>query len=635
MNAKDAISDTSLIRLLCLMTTSVLAFSSTLPGETQEKISIKSADDLPKHTYKIEGTVSSLVQSEEQLNGFVEQVRTDIQADLDTYDIQDSTALRDLYESLMSIAMLEGRYDDALAYIPVMRHLEDKESKRLLLGLVFESIATARWQPGTDDAPSHESFKAVCLQKLSAVPWAKVGDQIEASKGRIEMMSQEMITGLVKAQLDPFVAHTGDVSADVAKNIINMAVALRIYMPIREDLISVYGTVIERHRTTKEDIWAERSVTLSADQDLTPVTVAVWDTGTDTTQFPGQLFTNPGETLDGQDNDQNGFVDDVHGIAFDLECNRTPQLLFPVDQLHSDPDSIFEHFKGFLDMRAAIDSPEASAFRQVLAGLKPDGVQNLIEDLTLYAAHMHGTHVAGIMVAGNPFARILVARLTADHRVIGQKPTVESSEKLAAAFRDTIDYFRRHEVRIVNMSWHLERQSIESGLEAHGVGESPAERAEMARTLFKTPRDALYTAMAGAPEILFINAAGNSDNDIEFADWIPSGFDLHNLLVVGAVDQAGDPTAFTSFGKTVNVYANGFEVSSCVPGGKQLKGSGTSMSSPNVANLAAKILALRPQLDPAQVIEFIKRGADSKRVGSRTILLINPKKTIELLSWQR
>ena len=92
-------------------------------------------------------------------------------------------------------------------------------------------------------------------------------------------------------------------------------------------------------------------------------------------------------------------------------------------------------------------------------------------------------------------------------------------------------------------------------------------------------------------------------------------------------NQAGEPTGFTSFGQTVQVYANGFEVDSVVPGGKRMKLSGTSMASPNVANLAAKLLALDPTLKPAQVIERIKRGAD--RVdGQRPMLLINPKRTL-------
>ena len=64
------------------------------------------------------------------------------------------------------------------------------------------------------------------------------------------------------------------------------------------------------------------------------------------------------------------------------------------------------------------------------------------------------------------------------------------------------------------------------------------------------------------------------------------------------MDKAGDEASFTSYGPTVVVDANGYEVESYIPGGDRLKMSGTSMASPNVANLAAKILAVNPKLTP-------------------------------------
>jgi subtilisin family serine protease len=136
--------------------------------------------------------------------------------------------------------------------------------------------------------------------------------------------------------------------------------------------------------------------------------------------------------------------------------------------------------------------------------------------------------------------------------------------------------------------------------------------------------------MADAKNILFVTAAGNSDNDVEFDQMIPSSFDLPNLLTVGAVDQAGDPTGFTSQGKNVRLYANGFEVESYVPGGGRMAASGTSMSSPAVVNLAAKVLAVEPLMTPQAVIALIMEGA-TPREGDEDFLLLNPKNTMNLL----
>ena len=185
-------------------------------------------------------------------------------------------------------------------------------------------------------------------------------------------------------------------------------------------------------------------------------------------------------------------------------------------------------------------------------------------------------------------------------------------------------------VRVCNMSWGGSRQHIESALEMKGVGKTPEERAELSRQIFKIQKDALEQAMKDAPEILFIAAAGNSDNDNTFSELIPSGLNVPNMITIGAVDQGGKPTGFTTFGKNVTLYANGFEVNSYIPGGQKMKFSGTSMAAPNTANLAAKLLALNPSLTTDQVVELIRRGAEPME-GYEGRYVINPKKSLSLV----
>ena len=75
---------------------------------------------------------------------------------------------------------------------------------------------------------------------------------------------------------------------------------------------------------------------------------------------------------------------------------------------------------------------------------------------------------------------------------------------------------------------------------------------------------------------------GFLSEDAEFAEDMPASFELPNVLTAAAVDRAGDETGFTSFGPSVDVHANGFEVVSYIPGGETMPLSGTSMSAPNV-----------------------------------------------------
>ena len=253
-----------------------------------------------------------------------------------------------------------------------------------------------------------------------------------------------------------------------------------------------------------------------------------------------------------------------------------------------------------------------------------------MEDLGLFGNYSHGTHVAGIAVAGNPFARVLTARITFDYHAIPEKPTVEQAQKNAAAAQATVDYFKANNVRVVNMSWGGSLKDVEEALEANGAGKDAKDRAGMAREIFQIEKLGLTKALASAPGILFIAAAGNSNNDAEFDEMIPSAIRLPNLITVAAVDKAGDQAPFTSFGPTVIGYANGYEVESYIPGGEKMKFSGTSMAAPQTANLAGKLYAIDPSLTPGETISLIRRGSDASPSDPR-IKLINPKRTVELL----
>ena len=176
------------------------------------------------------------------------------------------------------------------------------------------------------------------------------------------------------------------------------------------------------------------------------------------------------------------------------------------------------------------------------------------------------------------------------------------------------------------MSWGGSVGDFESDLEKCGIGKSADERKALAREYFEIQKGALTKAFSSAPDILFVTAAGNSNNDASFVEFVPSGISLPNLLTVGAVDSAGEEAPFTSYGPTVKVHANGYQVESFLPGGSRVPLSGTSMASPQVANLAGKLLAVNPRLTPTELIRIIVETADRSADGRRN--LVNPKKAI-------
>lgn len=600
------------------------------------KTKIENLDDLPRFSYPVEGSVVGIITSDEAFNEFAAKVRADIESVLAEYEIDDAATLQGYHRVLSRLDLMSGDYEASLAHLEKIRELESKEAAKLMTGLFARAWVAARNEvdPDADFEAFAASFAAHLETSAQALPWDVVQDNIKESKGRAEIFSENLILGVAKSQIDPAVAASGEVSSDLVSSVVGLRYALTTTVSLKNEVIDVYGRLISANKVEKANIWLTRKYILGVDEGQQPITIGIWDSGTDVSVFEGQLWVNPSETVNGEDSDSNGFVDDINGIAHDKDGNPSPFLLHPLGDMAGRVDEAMGYTKGFMDLTSSIDSDEATEIKKHLGSIEPDQVNDFIEELAFAALHMHGTHVAGIAVEDNPFARIMVARLSFDYHNPPKPLTLETAKQTATSYKRTVRYFRKYGVRVVNMSWGWSLKEIESMLEANGAGETPEERAKLTREIFDILSDGLHRAMADAKNILFVTAAGNSDNDVEFDQMIPSSFDLPNLLTVGAVDQAGDPTGFTSQGENVRLYANGFEVDSYVPGGGRMAASGTSMSSPAVVNLAAKILAVEPLMTPQAVIALIMEGA-TPREGDEDFRLLHPKDTMTILDSMR
>jgi subtilisin family serine protease len=199
---------------------------------------------------------------------------------------------------------------------------------------------------------------------------------------------------------------------------------------------------------------------------------------------------------------------------------------------------------------------------------------------------------------------------------------------MAANFRGIGVFCQNQQVRVVNMSWGDDLHEFEVWLARTKVGQDADQRKEEATKLFAIWKQAIYDTIKSAASTLFVTSAGNSDSDAGFLQDVPASLELPNLITVGATNQAGDATTFTSYGKTVIIYADGFHVDSYIPGGRRVKFSGTSMASPAVANLAAKLFAIDPTLTPERVRALILDGSALSEDGRRK--LMNEQRSVEL-----
>jgi len=604
---------------------------SVTPVLSQQKKVIKSQDDVPRFTYELPTSASAVFASKESMDALVVKLQADYEKMLQEYDIQDKTLLKGIYGTLKNIDLYNEQYEKGLKKVKKIRELQEKPSDRLMSGLSNMAYLKALQETNhVKNERFHEKFKQYFSESVNQLPWDVVQDDVESTKGSLEIYSENLVLGIIKERIDPGVVKTGKISDDNASTLVNMNYIVNHVLPVKHEMISVYESYIAANKVEKADIWADRDLDISKESNLSPVVMAIWDSGVDVPIFKNQVYLNLNEKFDGKDTDGNGFVDDVNGIAFDLKSRKTSSVIYPLtDEQKAKLPEMVGMVKGLQDLQANVSSKEASELKKRMSQIKPEEVKPFIEELNLFANYAHGTHVAGIAAKGNPQAIILPARITFDYRMVPEAPTKEDYAQFVESANDAVDYFKKAGVKVVNMSWGDSPESVEGALEVNGIGETAEERKKMAREIFDIGKKGLYEAIAGAPEILFVTSAGNSDQDSEFYDDIPSSFELPNILTVGAVDQAGEETGFTSFGDNVDVHANGFEVESYIPGGQTMKMSGTSMSSPNVVNLAAKLWAIDPGLSVKEVIELIKNGCDTSEDGRR--VLINPRASVELL----
>jgi subtilisin family serine protease len=586
----------------------------------QQKRPIERADQLPVHSYAVTKAPSAMLHDEAALVALANAVRADLEVDLAAYEIRDTSTVRSYYRALSTIAMLQRRPDDALQYENKAGPLEEKPSARALSGFTLRPLIAAE---KAGPAAAAQAFSAALAAELARLPYDVVVAELRSNRARFERLSLSFLESRVASNIDP-AAQGGRLSKQLALNLLNNSFMLQRTLPYRDEILRQLSALIDAHPVDKPDIWAAGDVSLEGKPGLTPVVISTFES-VDASVFPGQLWVNAKEIPgNGKDDDANGYVDDVHG--FTLRWDGT----HPMHLSSAELARAKQNRKGYEDQQAGMDSPEARALSRLLAGMSQADAKTFSENLWLYGHYRHGTHVAGIALRGNPAARLLIARVDFKSSELLPPPTATWANGVARAFQQSVDYFRKAGVRVVNMSLLSTVLEVERRLELNRVGADQQERHQLAMQYFNTYKSALQDAIAGAPEILFVVAAGNSNSSNQFGDVIPASYDLPNTMTVGAVDQAGDEAAFTSFGK-VDLYANGVGVESVVPGGDKVRLGGTSMASPQVANLAAKLLAVYPRLSTAEVKKLIIDGADTKNVsGGRTIRLLNEARSFEL-----
>jgi subtilisin family serine protease len=594
------------IGVLCMPAFAVSDAAPASPAIQAGKKAVTSAEQLPRRTYLLPKLPSELLEAPKaDLDAVVETLDRDTAGDLATLDVEDRATRTALLLTRVQLAIHRGELARAQELLREVRAQQAGAADKLAMGVAMESILEARIGGGSLDE-QRARLRTMLESKWGAMPWSVVGDNLRGAMDAFESMAKEAAVGAVQGSMDPTAkSHGLNVPASVVTAVVSIRTQFEHMLPFKDDMVGVLHRIVDRNLLARADIRSQRLVTLPADAKAKPVVIGIWDNGTDVKLF--KAAKSP-------------------GIAFDAHMKPATALVRPMGAAEARMASLKQSLKGATDQAAGIDSPDARGLRERVATMKPGEVKQFAEDMQAVGLWGHGTFVAGIATQGNPFARVTVVAM---HWSSGAAPLLPDEAHVrrgAAAYKAAVQHFRKAGARVVNMSWRYGPAAYESALAYHNVGKTPEERKRLANRLFAVERRALRQAIAGAPEILFVAGSGKEDNSADFAQYIPAGFELPNLITAGAVDPLGNETSFSTFGKTVVVHANGFEVESVLPGGESMKLSGASMAAPQVANLAAKLFAMKPQLTPVQVKALILEG--SERNGR--VSVVNPKATLQL-----
>ncbi len=375
-------------------------------------------------------------------------------------------------------------------------------------------------------------------------------------------------------------------------------------------------------------------------QNAKAAVIAVVDSGTDVqhVELAQKIWNNPGDADDAVDNDNNGYIDDIHGWNFadndDRLMNRKLIGTFGKDDYT------------YFDLQTKALRGEATA--DDIAWLRAKVADSsFLAELERFANFLHGTHVAGISSRNADEAQIMTLRLIGGGdssklsfqnsfaRLLeeqqGSKASDGNKDKLirlglqalAAAQGKGLEavgkYIASEKARVANCSFGTSRAAIEPLIRPliEKIMGAPItdDQLHAYADFFLTQTAAAMKKSFTDPakDTLFVIAAGNDGTNNDVAPTAPANIRADNTITVAATLDTSKLAVFSNYGNTtVDVAAPGVGILSTIPGNEHLTVSGTSQAAPYVTQIAGKIIDANPKLTVAQVKQVVLQTVDQK-----------------------
>lgn len=208
--------------------------------------------------------------------------------------------------------------------------------------------------------------------------------------------------------------------------------------------------------------------------------------------------------------------------------------------------------------------------------------------------HYHGTAVAGVIGAvgdnGIDISGVAQQVSLMSLKISDDKGNISDTATIAAINYATMMASRGTNVAAINASWG-------------GTRDLPGMKDSISR--------------AGDQGILFVAGAGNdganSRRNSDVTPFYPAGYDLPNIISVGASMDNDRKAYFSTYGrKTVDLFSPGQVVWTVVPGNLLASVGGTSFAAPHVTGTVVLIAAAYPDLPAEKIKAAILQGVDLK-----------------------
>ena len=154
------------------------ASASSIAKATAEKTVVESAAELPQTVFTLKNSPSDILFADNQaFKTIADPLSENIASLLTNYEISDPSTKRRLLEIQRSIALVEERWEDALALSPKIRALHSKPAEIAWSGILEDTFATAAKDTGASSGVKFKNtFRRLYEARIQSLDYSLVGD---------------------------------------------------------------------------------------------------------------------------------------------------------------------------------------------------------------------------------------------------------------------------------------------------------------------------------------------------------------------------------------------------------------------------------------------------------------------------